>query len=385
VKVVLIFFKMRSLLILIVIFFFQSAFAFADCVVDDQLKFKSYNFRIENDYFNNQDANYTSGVIFSGVTHDFKSTTGNECLPTVMQLHGKILSFLDGNILKKEEGISKNIYFNAYQRMYTPTDDKTSTLVRDDRPYSGIVALDVGVNERHRDHSNDTQVLNSKQFTLGVIGPLSFVRQSQNIVHDAFDVYRASGWDNQLGTEPALMYMFERKIKTDLQQNTYTPGISKDLIRFYGFKVGNISTSVNVGLEGRYGLNIPNDFGSAADYSGCDNTAPASGTIPSGKTDSCVDKGDLLLPIPLGAHLFALTELTGVAYDFSLDGNLLENNHHVNKKPMVGKLSYGISSLIPIHNDKNLKLVAMQVIQSKEFEEQKRIHRYVSITVGLDF
>jgi hypothetical protein len=57
----------------------------------------------------------------------------------------------------------------------------------------------------------------------------------------------------------------------------------------------------------------------------------------------------------------------------------------VNKKPMVGKLSYGISSLIPIHNDKNLKLVAMQVIRSKEFEEQKRVHRYVSITVGLDF
>jgi len=66
-------------------FFFQSTFAFADCVVDDQLKFKSYNFRIENDYFNNEDANYTSGVIFSGVTHDFKSMTGNECLPTVMQ------------------------------------------------------------------------------------------------------------------------------------------------------------------------------------------------------------------------------------------------------------------------------------------------------------
>ena len=128
---------MRSLIIFFFILVFHSTHAFADCFLNDQLNFKSYNFRIENDYFNNQDANYTSGVIFSGVTHDFKSTTGNECLPTMMQLHGKILSFIDDNILKKEEGISKNIYFNAYQRMYTPTDDKTPTLIRDDRPYSG--------------------------------------------------------------------------------------------------------------------------------------------------------------------------------------------------------------------------------------------------------
>jgi hypothetical protein len=51
----------------------------------------------------------------------------------------------------------------------------------------------------------------------------------------------------------------------------------------------------------------------------------------------------------------------------------------------VGKVSFGISSLIPLQNEKNLKLVAMQVIQSKEFEEQKKIHKYMSLTIGLDF
>jgi lipid A 3-O-deacylase len=376
---------MRSLIVFFVIFLFQSTFAFADCVADNQINFKNYNFRIENDYFNHQDSNYTSGVVLSGVTQDFKGDVNNECLPTITRLHGKLLSFIDSNILKKEEGVSKNIYFNASQRMYTPGNDKVSTLIRDDRPYAGIIALGVGVNERHRNHSSDTQVLDTKELTLGVIGPASFARQTQNIVHDTFNVYRAAGWNNQLSTEPAVMYMFERKIKTDLQQNSYTPGYSKDLIKFYGLRVGNIETSVNAGIEGRYGLNIPNDFGSAADNPGCDNTAPSPGSIPPGKSELCTDKGDLILPIPLGAHLFALAELTGVAYDFSLDGNMFGDNHHVHRNPAVGKVSFGISSLIPLQNEKNLKLVAMQVIQSKEFEEQKKIHKYVSLTVGLDF
>ncbi len=45
---------------------------FANCKSEEQVGFRSYNFRIENDYFNNEDSNYTSGVILSGVTHDFK-------------------------------------------------------------------------------------------------------------------------------------------------------------------------------------------------------------------------------------------------------------------------------------------------------------------------
>jgi len=156
---------MRSLIVFFAIFLFQSTFAFADCVTDNQINFKNYNFRIENDYFNHQDSNYTSGVVLSGVTQDFKGDVNNECLPTVTRLHGKLLSFIDSDILKKEEGISKNIYFNASQRMYTPGNDKVSTLIRDDRPYAGIIALGVGVNERHRNHSNDTQVLDTKELT----------------------------------------------------------------------------------------------------------------------------------------------------------------------------------------------------------------------------
>ena len=192
----------------------------------------------------------------------------------ISRVHGSLLSYIDVDLFKKREGSSKNIYFTGSQLMYTPVDDKTPTVIKDDRPYAGILSLAVGINERYKNQFDHTQVLNTKELTLGIIGPASFARQTQNFVHDRFNVYRAKGWDNQLSNEPAVMYMIERKIKSDLQQNSYTPGISKDLIKSYGIKFGNIETSFNVGLEGRYGLNIPNDFGSTPSYPGCDNTAP---------------------------------------------------------------------------------------------------------------
>jgi len=366
--------------VLFLFFFLFTAPLFANCKPDEQVGFRSYNFRIENDYFNNEDSNYTSGVILSGVTHDFKGDIKNECLPVISRLHGGLLSFIDPGLFKKQEGYSKNIYFTGSQLMYTPVDDKTPTVVKDDRPYAGILSLAVGVNERHRNKFDNTQVLDTKELTLGIIGPASFARQTQNFVHDRFDVYRAQGWDNQLSNEPAVMLLIEKKIKSDLQQNSYTPGILRDLIRFYGLKLGNIETSLNVGLEGRYGLNIPNDFGSTPSYPGCDNTAPSSGS-----SEACTDTGELMLPIPLGAHLFALAELKGVAYDFSLDGNIFGSNHHVHKKPVVGLIAVGVNSLIPIPGNKNLKLTLTQYFQSKEFKEQKTADKYVSFTVGLDF
>ncbi len=193
---------------------------------------------------------------------------GNDCLPIIARLHGEILSFIDNDLFKKQVGNAKNIYFNISQLMYTPVDDKTSTIIRDDRPYAGLLSLGIGINERNRDQIKNIQILNTKELTLGIIGPASYARQTQNFVHDRFNVYRAQGWKHQLDNEPAIMYMFERKIKSDLQQNSYTPGISKDLIKFYGLKIGNIETSLNAGIEGRYGLNIPNDFGSAPSHPG---------------------------------------------------------------------------------------------------------------------
>jgi len=353
---------------------------FANCKADEEVSFRNYNFRIENDYFNNDDSNYTSGVILSGVTHDFKENIKNECLPIIARLHGKILSFIDTDLFKKQEGNAKNLYFNISQLMYTPVDDKTSTIIKDDRPYAGLLSLGIGINERNRDQIKNIQILNTKELTLGIIGPASYAKQTQNFVHDRFNVYRAQGWKHQLDNEPAIMYMFERKIKSDLQQNSYTPGISKDLIKFYGLKIGNIETSLNAGIEGRYGLNIPNDFGSAPSHPGCDNTAPSPGI-----SETCTDKGELMLPIPLGVHLFALAELRGVAYDFSLDGNIFANNHHVNKEPIVGLIAVGVNSLIPISGNKNLKLTLTQYVQSKEFKEQKNADKFVSFTVGLDF
>ena len=45
-------------------------------------------------------------------------------------------------------------------------DDKTPTVVKDDRPYAGILSLAVGVNQRHRNKFDNTQVLDEKELSV---------------------------------------------------------------------------------------------------------------------------------------------------------------------------------------------------------------------------
>ncbi len=92
----------------------------------------------------------------------FKGDIKNECLPVISRLHGGLLSFVDAGLFKKQEGYSKNIYFTGSQLMYTPVDDKTSTIIKDDRPYAGLLSLGIGINERNRDQIKNIQILNGK-------------------------------------------------------------------------------------------------------------------------------------------------------------------------------------------------------------------------------
>ncbi len=89
--------------ILFLFIFLISTPVFANCKSDEEVNFRNYNFRIENDYFNNEDSNYTSGVILSGVTHDFKENIKNDCLPIIARLNAKILSFIDTDYLRNKK------------------------------------------------------------------------------------------------------------------------------------------------------------------------------------------------------------------------------------------------------------------------------------------
>lgn len=117
----------------------------------------------------------------------------------------------------------------------------------------------------------------------------------------------------------------------------HLPGFSADTIRSVGLRLGNIRASATLGIEGRIGWNLPNDFGSYYIRPGAKKSATmlphctATQTKPSRRP-----------AVRPGVHLFGILEAKTVAWDFSLDGNLFRTSHSVTRRPWVAQAAFGI-------------------------------------------
>lgn len=113
----------------------------------------------------------------------------------------------------------------------------------------------------HPSQGSRYALLDTRELTLGVIGPASLAEQSQNLVHDANGSARFRGWMHQLHNEPALQLAMERKFKP-CSAGAIHPGWGSNAIGSYALRLKNIETSASVGMEPRAGWNLPNNFGS---------------------------------------------------------------------------------------------------------------------------
>jgi len=347
---------------------------------DSNLILKSTNFKLDNDYFNGTDNNYTNGISVELSSNNLDENFNESCLLKIFQPQISFLKFLDKKLFDNEINYSKNIYFRINQSMFTPENTKRSDLITDDRPYAGLLNFNIGLNKRFKDPVSSLQSLTTHQSTIGIIGPYSFTKSVQNNIHNFLNISESKGWGNQLKSEPAFMYTFEKKKKFDENLNTYKSGIAHDTIFIYGTKVGNIETSLMTGVEIRYGLNISNDFGIFSSKTGCHAASP-----DIKNKDVCTQENELFENNLLSIYGFILAEGKAVARDFSLDGNLLRKSHHVNRNPYQAKFSLGINSEIPVFKNKKLQLTAMQIIETKEFEEQRKNEKYISLNIGFVF
>lgn len=220
------------------------------------------------------------------------------------------------------------------------------------------------------------ETLDTREVTLGVIGPLSLARQTQDVVHDVIGVERFRGWDHQLKNEPAVQLAFEQKYRDDRGGRAIVAGLSADTIRSVGVRLGNIETSAAAGVEGRIGWNLPNDFGSYPIRPGVENRPPSRAA----QQERAQAQG---FARPDGVHLFAAFEMRLVLHDFSLDGNLFRSSHSVARRPVVaqGVLGISVHGLVRGHG---MRLALMRVKRSREFEQQGPSHSYAAVALSVD-
>ena len=308
-----------------------------------------FSLYFENDLFADTDQQYTNGTKIGWVSPDLKEFA-HTYFPRFTEYVAAKIPYLTNDEL------SKNVAFSFGQNMYTPENIITTELVENDRPYAGWLYLGAGF------HMKDEKIQNTFEIQLGVVGPSALGKEIQDFVHDRRGIARANGWANQLEDELGLNLITEHRRR--LNQNNIGKGWEMDAIANGSAVLGNVSTYVNVGIEGRLGYNLPLDFGTTH-------------IRPGGETN---------IPVLPGIHrkeenysflLFASVDGRAVARDIFLDGNTFADSHSVDKEPLVADLAFGVK--FKLHA---LKVSLSQVRRTKQHKMQPESHAFGSIMVS---
>lgn len=278
----------------------------------------------ENDVFNGQDRGYTNGERIAYVSSE-------ENMPNYIRRAGEFLPLLN----KKGK---KRLDFALGQSMFTASDTTAKNPEPNDRPYAGWLYGSFGI------ISDDSNVLDNTQLTLGVVGPESKAQQTQNYVHNNItNSLIAQGWSHQLKNEPGINFNYERKWRGIFATSPF--GIGFDVMPHAGVALGNVNTHGSSGLTLRFGYDLPADYGPP-------------------RIRPSLPGSDFFIPTKkLGGYLFMTTEMRAVLRNIFLDGNTFQNSASVDKKYFVGSLQFGTSITYA-----DLRISVTKVAVSAEFK-----------------
>ena len=294
----------------------------------------------ENDWFDNADRHYSSGVQLSWTTAP--GSTPNWALSAA-----RALPFFNqtGDV---------RVSYAVGQNLYTPNDLGLANPPLTDRPYAGFLYLDLGLSGRSANRLDQLQLL------LGVVGPSALGEETQKWIHALVGGRDPKGWNTQLHDEPAVELTYERSYR--LFASSGKTGAMFDVEPHFGAAVGTVYDYVNAGAMVRLGFNLPDDYGPLRiepALPGSNFFAPAAG---------------------FGAYLFAGVDGRAVARNVFLDGNTWRRSRSVDKKPLVADIQLGAALAF-----RRVRIVFTHVIRSKEFDTQQSADRFGAVSVSVSF
>jgi hypothetical protein len=285
----------------------------------------------DNDFFAGYDHHYTNGFQFA--------VSGDRVpLPQFVR-----------SLPPLRDGADPHITFSIGQRIYTPSDKTRAQPDPLDRPYAGWLYAMTDIRVR------DANAVDSVQASVGVIGPASFARQTQNTYHGLIGAEKSRGWDSQLDNEPAILLGYERAWPSLLQRQV--GALTADITPKVGGTVGNVYTYANTGAVLRLGQNMPDDF-PVTDIS---LGPPRDGYRPTNSG--------------FGWYVWMGTEARLVAWNTFLDGNVFSDGPSVKRKPFGNDLQLGFA----VKWNKS-RVGFTFVRRSKEFETQSGADKFGQLT-----
>lgn len=274
-----------------------------------------WRFEFDNDIVGGSDDFFSAG--WSLQRHTGAATSWDEMDMTLFSrwvtAHVPGISGGEGMAVRRGTGLS--------QVIQTPKDISDPELIEDDVPYAGVLSV-----------ANSWTALSDEKLTtfqilVGVLGPASLAEEAQKFVHNDLGMGDdPMGWDHQLSNE--LLLNLNMSTAHKLWRSGDSAGMSMDLSGGGGAALGNLFTQAQLGLQTRFGWNVPAGFAHIPDIAG---------------------RGVIVNPV-LDAGEAGTTRLFGtialraaaVGYTVLLDGNTFEDSHHVDYDPYLAQMITGV-------------------------------------------
>lgn len=294
---------------------------------------------LENDLFGRgTDQNYTNGFRIGWFEPGRKP-------PGITEQLEDVLPFLDVNE-------TTSVAFSLGQNLYTPDDIESPVQDPDDRPWAAFLYGSMGM------ATVSESYLDEYEITLGVVGPAALGEPAQRTIHGIIDAPKPRGWDNQLKNEPGLMLSWQRRWPTFFDEGI--SGTYLALTPHFGFTAGNIYTYANTGAT----LKLSSESGRWADKPVMVRPSiPGTGFFPKAKD--------------LYWEVFLAVEGRAMVRNIFLDGNTFRDSHSIDKKPLVGDASAGVTLTWG-----RLRVGYTMVFRTKEFDGQDKADVFGALNIG---
>lgn len=211
--------------------------------------------------------------------------------------------------------------------IHTPDDITIPGPQPDQRPYAGYLYAG-GYWQRDNlgegEQPGVVPTLDHFQINLGLVGPSSLAEELQENIHNWFNGDDPRGWDNQLSDEPVIQGYFRKSWRFDGPEVSVGSSVLEmQLIPELDAALGTVDIYGQVGVLGRIGFNLPDDFGPGDIHH-----------IPSVTGLNSRHNG-------WRPYIFGRVAGRAVAHNMLLEGNNYEDSLGVDAEPFVGLATVG--------------------------------------------
>ena len=316
-----------------------------------------FRFELDNDIAFGSDNQFSNGWQFRLHSPVYTSWDAISEAPAWVRTVGKRFPGLSSSGLYRRAG------FSVGQIISTPSDVASRERIENDVPYVGVLAGQISW------LAFDDNDMRAFEITLGTMGRSSLGEQSQNVIHKLTGSEVAEGWDNQVRDEIALNLNYLRKRKLFHGQNragtrAWDGALSGSIA------LGNIFTYADIGMEMRYGANMPRGFAIMPEIVGAIIGYDATLAPPRNKSNSL--------------YVSASLSVQNHLHDLLSDGSVFSERHGewVDRHPWTAYGSVGLHYETPtrafhVHGVVSTDTLDVEALADNE---DKR-NRFLSITL----